>query len=111
MELNSPPRLSLLKKINILVPNAETIEKYILDDKEFDPLQKRKAEAQGYAYWEQVVEDSAKGANKDANTASLQMVMRNKFGWDKEGYEKKETHQPLVKGLAKLWRGKGNKIK
>lgn len=62
----------------------ETFEKYLKDEVEFDPLQKRLAECKGYAHWEAVVEASAKGINKDANTASLQMLMRNKFGWDKQ---------------------------
>lgn len=62
----------------------ETMEKYIKSDEHvFDPLKKRVAETKGYACWEQVVEDSATGKNKDANTASLQMLMRNKYGWDK----------------------------
>lgn len=62
----------------------ETIEKYIrLNPHEFDPDEKKLAEAQGYGKWEQVVEDSAEGKNKEANTASLNMLMRNKFGWDR----------------------------
>jgi hypothetical protein len=53
-------------------------------------IHKEFADAQGYARWEQIVEDSASGVNKEANTASLQMVMRNKFDWDaKENTEKK----------------------
>lgn len=62
----------------------ETIEKYLLDEIEFDPIHKKIAEAQGFGFWEGVVEDSAIGKNQAANTASLQMVMRNKFSWDKE---------------------------
>lgn len=61
----------------------ETMEKYIKDEIEFDPLQKKIAEAHGFGVWEEVVEDSAIGKNKKANTASLQMLMRNKFDWDK----------------------------
>jgi len=83
----------------------ETMEKYILNDREFAPLQKKIAEIKGYYVWEQVVEDSARGVNKDANTASLQMLMRNKFGWDKENSLQKDTAEPLVKRLAKKWRG------
>lgn len=62
----------------------ETLYKYIKDDVEFDPLQLKAAEAKGYNYWESVVEASAVGTNKEANTASLQMLMRNKYGWDKD---------------------------
>lgn len=68
-----------------------TMEKYIKDDKEFDPLQKEIAESQGYAHWESVVEDSATGKNQKANTASLQMLMRNKFGWDKHENKTEES--------------------
>lgn len=61
----------------------ETLEKYLDDQVEFDPLHKKIAEVKGFAYWEGVVEDSATGKNKEANTASLQMLMRNKYAWDK----------------------------
>ena len=42
------------------------------------------AETKGYQRWEAIAEASATGENEKANTASLQMVMRNKFGWDKK---------------------------
>ena len=58
----------------------------------FDPIQIESAKSKGYNLWEQVVEDSAEGKNKDANTASLQMLMRNKFSWDKE--EKGSDNKP-----------------
>jgi hypothetical protein len=62
----------------------KTMEKYISEcPHEFPALQKEVAQMKGYNRWEQVVEDSAEGKNKDANTASLQMLMRNKFRWDK----------------------------
>lgn len=62
----------------------DTIEKYIKNDPvEFDPIKKRIAEAKGFAIWEQIVEDSAIGRNKEHNTATLQMKMRCKFGWDR----------------------------
>lgn len=62
----------------------ETMEKYIRENPEvFDPLKKRIAEAKGYRLWEEAVEGAALGRNKDHNTATLQMKMRNKFGWDK----------------------------
>lgn len=62
----------------------ETLEKYLNDEVEFDPLHKKIAEVKGFAYWEEVVEDSAIGKNQNANTASLQMLMRNKYAWDKQ---------------------------
>jgi hypothetical protein len=71
----------------------ETIEKYIKDEVEFDPIHKKIAEAKGFGYWEGVVHSSATGQNKDANTASLQMVMRNKFDWDKVEKEDKVSDE------------------
>jgi hypothetical protein len=63
----------------------ETMDKYIDGSViDFPPIHKKVAETKGFAFWEQVVEDSAIGKNKDANTASLQMLMRNKYSWDKE---------------------------
>lgn len=62
----------------------ETLEKYLENDLEFDPKHMKTALAKGYAKWEQIVEDGAVGTNQDVNPACLQMVMRNKFGWDKE---------------------------
>lgn len=74
----------------------ETIEKYLDDDIEFDPLHKKIAEAKGFAYWEGIVEDSATGKNKDANTASIQMLMRNKYAWDKPSAIKEVSVDPTV---------------
>lgn len=51
---------------------------------EFDSIKKEIAETKGYYLWESIAEESAEGKNKRANTASLQMIMRNKYGWDKE---------------------------
>jgi len=62
----------------------ETMLKYLKDTSEFEPIKRQIAEAKGLLYWENVVEASATGKNKDASTASLQMVMRNKYGWDKD---------------------------
>ena len=63
---------------------SETMERYIKDFRfEFDPDKKRIAQAKALKYWELVVHDSALGKNKDSNTAALQMLMRNKFGWDR----------------------------
>lgn len=61
-----------------------TMDKYIEDTIEFNPLKKEQAMSKGFGYWESVVEDSAKGKNKHANTATLQMLMRNKYDWDKK---------------------------
>ncbi len=83
----------------------QTMEKYIAEDPEvFNPIHKEVAWSKGYQHWEEVTTQSAKGLNKDANTASLQMVMRNKYDWDKENSGQKETTEPYVKTLAQKWR-------
>lgn len=75
----------------------ETMEKYIREEPTvFDPIQKEIAWAQGYQLWEGVVEDSATGANEKANTASLQMLMRNKYLWDKEQNVNKVNNEAQV---------------
>ncbi len=73
----------------------ETMLKYIKENPvEFDPLKRKLAECQGYQIWESIAEESAKGENK-ANTPSLQMVMRNKFGWDKEEKNPSQGNQTV----------------
>lgn len=82
-----------------------SMDKYIEQEPDiFDPLQMEAAKTKGYKRWEQVVEDSADGTNKDANTASLQMLMRNKYRWDREDNVNKDTSEPLVKSMAERWR-------
>ena len=61
----------------------KTMLTYMKDEDEFPPIHKEIADAKSLKHWEKIVYDSARGINKEANTASLQMVMRNKFAWDK----------------------------
>jgi hypothetical protein len=81
-----------------------TMESYIKDKKEFDPRKKEAALCKGFARWEQICEDSAEGYNEKANTASLQMIMRNKFGWDKKEDPREESadHQEAVRHIDAL---------
>jgi hypothetical protein len=66
----------------------ETMEKLIKEyPEEFDISHKRFATAKGYARWEKIITESATGLNPKANTATLQMIMRNKYGWDKAGID------------------------
>ncbi len=81
----------------------ETMEAYIAAEPEiFLPVQKQVAWAKGYQHWESVVEDSAKGINEKANTASLQMVMRNKYHWDKEESVNRDSKQTLVEKFINI---------
>jgi hypothetical protein len=59
------------------------MQKLLKNEDEFPAEQIQIAKSKGYAHWEKVVEDSADGSNQKASTASLQMLMRNKYGWDK----------------------------
>jgi beta-mannanase len=80
----------------------ETMEKYIAADKEvFDPIKKQAAEIKGYYKWEEIAELSAEGKNQ-ANTASLQMVMRNKFSWDKESHVTHSVQPEACRLLKKM---------
>lgn len=65
----------------------ETMEKYIAGNIiDFPPIKKEISQCKGLAYWEEVVDQTALG-NNEANLPALQMLMRNKFGWDKETIE------------------------
>jgi hypothetical protein len=82
----------------------KTLKSYIDQNPgEFPILHQEYAIAQGYAEWEQVVEDSAKGLNKDANTASLQMKMRNMFKWDRDLSQKDELDTSKLEALSKFF--------
>jgi hypothetical protein len=70
---------------------------------EFPSIKKDVADAKGFAFWEGVLMDSATGKNKDASTASLQMIMRNKYGWDKEDkQENQNQNRALATNYPKL---------
>lgn len=72
-----------------LTVTYKTLDKYIADyPEEFPSIHIEIAKMKGYQRWEQIVEDSAEGINEKANTASLQMLMRNKFKWDKDTQDK-----------------------
>ena len=84
---------------------GETIQDHIKTNEiDFPTIHIKIAQAKGYAHWEQVVEDSAKGYNEKANTASLQMVMRNKFGWDKKEETSDAIDNAAVEKLASFFR-------
>lgn len=84
---------------------ARTLDSYAkLYPEEFLSIHREFAFCKGYSEWESIVEDSAKGLNKDANTASLQMVMRNKFKWDAKEPEEKvdQKTSTLTLSLAEM---------
>lgn len=66
-----------------------TIESYAKDHpEEFDPAKKEVAYAKGCARWEQVVDDTGDGVNKQASVPTLNMIMRNKYKWDTAEHER-----------------------
>ena len=73
----------------------KTILEYIKDKEEFPSIHKEIAECKGFNYWETIVAESAIGKNRESNTACLQMLMRNKFGWDKDTTKNQSTNIPV----------------
>lgn len=64
-----------------------TMDSYV---KKFEHLcseLKQVALAKSFGKWEQIVMDSAEGKNKKINTATLQMLMRNRFKWDSKLFQ------------------------
>ena len=62
----------------------ETIESYIKNDTDFDPLHKKTAIAKSLAIWESDGKRMMEGLVDKCQPVIYQMFMRNKFGWDKK---------------------------
>ncbi len=62
----------------------ETIETYIKEDIDFDPLHKEEAMAKSLDHWEKIGKGMMVGKIERCQPALYQMFMRNKFGWDKQ---------------------------
>lgn len=79
----------------------KTMNKYILENpSEFPAIKKEIAETKSFAHWENIIDEMIHGTKK-AETALIQMVMRNKFGWDKETKENKGNYEPEVRILLR----------
>lgn len=79
----------------------KTLQKHIREHPDvFPAVQAEIAYNKGYQKWEAVAAGSAEGEKKyeKANTASLQMIMRNKYGWDK----KTEDEDTALKAKSNL---------
>ncbi len=93
---------SFAYKDEIDICSWETVVSY-MEDKEFlkehglESLPEHKAHSKsiGYQIWETECERSAKGENEKSNTASLQMIMRNKYGWDKRKEDSDNSQEKL----------------
>lgn len=88
-----------------LTLTSQTLEVYIQNEPDvFKPIQKQLALSKGFQKWEAVVEEVADGTNKEGNVAALQMLMRNKFGWDKQEDKKDaENFKPNASKLLEIW--------
>lgn len=79
------------------------MERYIREEPEiFDPTFKEIAECDSLNFWEQQVINAALGVNKDANVAALQMLMRNKFKWDRPDLVKDSDDSAALMAHEKL---------
>ena len=81
-----------------------TMERYIKENPlEFQAIHRERAEVDSYYHWESVVAASATGENEKANTASLQMIMRNRFSWDKKEEAAAEEIKEKLDNFCKSW--------
>ena len=69
-------------------------------------IHKEIAEAKSLAHWEELGVRMMLGEVKGCQPAIFQMLMLNKFGWDRENNDQRETTEPLIKAIAKMWREK-----
>jgi|ERR1700759_622974 len=86
---------------------GQTLEAYIKNNPtEFPAIKREIAMNKGLNRWESVVEDAADGKNKEASIPGLQMLMRNKYGWDKEEKKKEGADEQVSALLAELLKRK-----
>lgn len=70
----------------------ETIENYIKKEPEvFESIHMKLAECKSFSVWEEIGVQMAMGAIKNPQPAVYQMIMRNKFGWDKDNHNKDQA--------------------
>lgn len=83
----------------------KTLEKYIRDNpSEFPAIHKEMAHVKGYSAWIDKGQNMMEGRVEKCQPAIYQMMMRNIFDWDKENSGQKDTHEPLIKRMAQMWR-------
>lgn len=77
---------------------AEALVKHHPD--RFKKLDIEIAKTLGYAAWEQLLIASATGDNTRANVATLQMIMRNKYNWDRQGITNNDMIESEINRLT-----------
>lgn len=83
----------------------KTMEKYIKQyPDDFPIIHMEKAQSQSLKIWEERGLTMMLGQLEKCQPAIFQMFMRNKFGWDKDNYGQKESSEPLIQKMAKIWR-------
>ena len=92
-------------KSDTLTLTHKTMERYIREyPDDFPSIHKEMAKATSLSVWEERGLSMMIGQIEKCQPAIFQMFMRNKFGWDKEKLDQKETSMPLVKRIADAWR-------
>jgi len=80
----------------------ETVEKYMRDfPEELNENDRKVAEAVALKYWESQGVAMMTGQMDKCEPAIYQMMMRNKFGWDKHESKREDTLETDVKTLLK----------
>ena len=79
-----------------------TIERYLREDEDLDPIHKEVAIAESLAVWEQIGVDMITGKVQHCSPAIYQMFMRNKFGWDKDSEQKEDCRAIFNQNLKLL---------
>jgi hypothetical protein len=83
----------------------KTMDKYIRENpNDFPAITLEAAKAEGYMVWLNDGKKMMTGVIEKCQPAIYQMMMRNIWGWDKENHDDKETTEPLITTLSKMWR-------
>ena len=89
-----------------------SIETYLKNDPDFDPLQKIAAEASGLKYWIELGKSLMLGKVDKCQPAIYQIFMRNLFGWDKkDSLSDKDQASLIVKAVHYAIESKSKPVK
>jgi hypothetical protein len=88
---------------------SKTMEKYIRENPDdFPSIHKEMAEADSFAFWEEIGIKMMLGQVEKPSPAVYQMFMRNKFGWDKETHTSSTSETDVRRLLARWEVGKND---
>lgn len=84
----------------------KTMDHYIRDyPDEFPTTKVEEAKAKQYNFYLDFGLKLMQGQIEKGSPVVFQIFMRNMFSWDKEKNDKEDSEEPMVRKLAKLWRG------